>query len=349
MGVISSVLFLTAVSAPSTPPAIPIFSAQRGDEWVYQGWVRETLDRPDVRYRRRHEIEVRLLVVNTSQSYTDYALLTLLRRADDNVSVALPAVSGLSERETPPAARLELIRRYPDGSTVLLVPPASLPLSLTERTPVMPLPMLELETFSPTEFAVVPPLGWKQGAPEFLNGESCVPVCWFRQSPNWDRPIGGQTAVQVREISWLSTQDGSVRRHSRSIEHRDGFRINPSLVIETEIVLQIHAKLGAKEWDLYRRDVEFAYALDRELTELTPQSKKWGPKAFEARLSRCEEYLNENPTRTPYREAIHSVRRRLAAAAQGEAAPILKIHGRSSPTDKSSLSTPPFRPVKTLP
>ena len=332
-------ILLLCLSAPVD--AVPQLRPVRGDEWTYRGTVSESVSRLDLRFRRKHEVEVRVLALEVHPDYADLAVLTLLRRADDLVSQAVPAVTGTVETDAPPAVRLDLIRLYEKGTAVLLLPPATWPLVLNDKSPVTTLPMVPLESFTSFEFGVLPPHGWTAGAGEYVAGERCVPMAQTRQSLNWDEPRGGQTAVQIVEQTWLSTRDGSVRKLHRKIVNRDGFRTEPAVTVETTLEVDSQTRVLGREFERYSQEIEFAYAYGRELVGWLPNAARMGPQPFEARLRLVNDFLRDRRVGTPYREAVLSVRRRLEAARNGEAAPVPSPIHRLNPTGTGSPNRPP--------
>jgi len=313
------IVLLSLAASPESPPP---FRPARGEDWTFRGTVTEAIQRLDVRFRRKHDVEVRVFTLESKAEFADFAILTMLRRSDDLVSEALPAVSGTAERsETPPAVRLDLVRTFADGSAVLLLPDARLPLMLNDRTPVTTLPVVPLDAFASFEFGVVPPRGWSPTAEEFVTGERCVPVSQTRQSPNWTEPRGGQTAVQMTETAWLSPRDGTVRRVHRRIVQRDGFRTDAAVAIETKLEADAQTRILGREFETVRKEIEFAYAHSVELAAQLPLAVKLGSRPFEARLLIIDDYLRLNRASTPYREAVLAIRRRLDAARNGAAAP----------------------------
>ena len=347
--------FLLLCFGPAAPPAavaVPPYQPKRGDEWTYRGTVVET-----DRTQRRHDLEVRALVLDRTGRYADVAVLTLLRRRDDIVSAAVPAVTGQSRdaRSLPPAVRLDLVRLSPDGTARLLAPPAKLPLALNDRTPTTAGPYVS--DFLQSDFGLFFPrptgvlasgrtwpcpdsagsrVGqrWAAGGEDFVAGERCLPVTLVP-------PDGVASASSCAATVWLSTLDGSVRRVRVSGDLRhgrpDGVPRNPC---STEVGYELYdrAHVLGREFDRCRRDIDVAYAFGADLGGLLPNAAKLGAKPFEMRVARLDDYLRETPDDSPYREAVRAVRRRLDAARKGEAVPAAVA---VEPTATASPAVPP--------
>lgn len=311
-----------ALLAPTAPPT------DRGDEWTYTGTVSEEVDRPTNRFRRRHDLELRVMALERRGAAGDFAVLTLLRRADDGaVSGAAGAVTGarLDRTPAPPAARLDLVRAE-NGSHALLAPPGPPPLRLAADTPTRTPPAVPLDTFAPSELGVFVSRAdgrWKAAGVEAIAGEQCDRRERTEQTPDWGRPVGGQTAWQRAEVAWVSLRDGVVRKVHRVIRHRDGIRPTFAVVIETKYELTKQSKATDRDYDRSRREIELAHAATAELAVLRPDAAKLGPRPFELRLARLDQYVRDNDPGTPYREAVLAVRRQLEAARDGEATPAI--------------------------
>ena len=298
--------------APAQPPAL-----QKGDELVYTGTIDEAVDRPGTRFRRTHDLEVRVLALNAS----DVAVLTQLRRAADAVTGAAGAVSGAKAERAPVAARLDLVRVRPAaaGRDVLLLSPTGTPLVLGPDTPLRALPGVPLDTFAPFEFGMFPPRPGEPRGEETLNGAHCVKQITTTQSPDWDAPVGGRVAWQRTDTVWVSSRDQTVRRVHRSIRQRDG--LTPSVWIDVKYDLHSQNHRPGREFDRYHRDIEVAFGIAQEVAPSLADAVKIGPKPFEIRLRKLDEHLEENDTGTPYREAVLAVRRQLDAARRGDSLP----------------------------
>ena len=145
-----------ALLCPTAPPTDG--GLQKGDELTFTGTVEEAVDRPSARFRRAQKLEIRVLVLEKTETWTDVAVLTLLRRQDDAVTGAVGTITGgAPEKAAPPAARLDLVRVYADGTVQRLQPVGQPPLALDAKTPKLALPAIPLDKFAPFEFGMFPP------------------------------------------------------------------------------------------------------------------------------------------------------------------------------------------------
>jgi hypothetical protein len=342
-GLLTVALF--APAAPAAAPALP----DRGDELTYTGTVSEAVDRPGTRFRRKHELEVRVLGLGRGPATADVAVLTLLRRTEDGVVAT--AELAPDRGPVPPAARLDLVRLgwtrdeafEPFRRSVRLLAPAGPPpLPLGPDTPARSAPAVPLDSFAPFEFGMFPPRQttllpdeeawaaeapgrtaerWKAEGAEAVNGERCLRFVMTQQTPDWDKPVGGQTAWQRTDTVWVSTRDETARRVHRVIRHRDGLGPAPAVVIEVRYELKEQTRLTGRAFDRCRREVEVGFAAAAELAALLPDAARLGPHPFEARAARLDQHVRETDPGTPYRPAVLAVRRQLDAARKGEATP----------------------------
>lgn len=344
---------------------------QAGDELAYAGTVAEAVDRPGNRFRRRHDLEVRVFVLERRESWADAAILTLLRRAEDVVTGAVaPVTGGTPDRAaTPPAARLDLVRIHADGTVHQLLPFGPPPLKLAADTPARAPPAVPLDSFAPFEFGMFPPRpprghppdqpwnvastdlsrpaeSWRVRGFEFITAERCAELAMTQQTADWAKPSGNRSAWQRVDAVWVSTADGTARRVHRVVARREGLSDEPLAVVETKYELKGQTRLIGRTFDHYRREIEVGYAAAAEAAPLLPDAVKLGPKPFEARLARLDAHLRGDDQGTPYREALLAVRRQLDAARKGEASPAGGRDGGSfgPPT---SLQPPPPLPAAT--
>lgn len=330
--------FLTPAAPPASGPHL-----QRGDELTYTGSISEVVERPGLRFRRTHRLEVRVFALDCREMWTDFAVLTLLRRGEDVVTGVVPGVTGATAEPTPPAARLNLVRVHASGAVRLLTPAAAVPLRLDRDTPERPTPALPLDSFSPFELGMFPhrpadagrqwttPAGdparpseeWQAKGFDFINAERCEVLLMTQQTPTWKQPRGGETSWQRADAVWISTQDGTARKVHRVIRQRDGIAVNPAVQIEVKYELKDQARRSGRTYTRARQEIELAYTATAELAALLPDAGRLGAKPFEARLVKLDAYLEETDPGTPYREALLAARRLLDAARKGEGAPAI--------------------------
>ncbi len=319
---------------------------QKGDEFTFTGTIAEGIDRPGHRFRRNHELTVKVLVMDRQENWCDAAVLTRLHRVEDLVAGASGTITGNGpEKNSPPHIRLDLIRIHTDGTVHLLLPGGPPPLRLTAETTARAVQPIPLDTFSPFEFGVFPPRVphgdaasepwavaagaarpvevWQAQKFDFCNAERCQLLVMNQQSEDWVKPVGGQTSWHRADAVWVSTRDGMARKVHRVIRHRDGLAKSPTAWVEVKYELQDQARLDGRTYDRARREVEMAYITLRDATTLLRDAARLGPKFFESRVGKLDVYLEQNLPGTPYREAIVAARRLLDAARRGEPAPTL--------------------------
>ena len=297
-------LLLLAPAAPPEPDRLP-----KGTELLYTGTVTEAVDRPGRRYRRSHDLEVRVLVLDRQPGWADAAVLTLLRRSDAAPDPTRPL--------PPPSVRLDLVRVPDAGPAYRISPPGHAPLRFIAGLPAEAFPPAPLDTFAASEVGVFPPPAEPAGV-GFVAAERCQELRSADQSADWDRPVGGQTAWRRAEVAWVSARDGTARRVERTVTQRDGVGPAPAVVIETRYELKEQARLRGGTFDRYRAEVELAYTAAAEAAPLVRDAAKLPPRAFDGRIGRLADHLRDTDPGTPYREAVAAVRRELEAARRGE-------------------------------
>ncbi len=326
--------------AIAAPPATGL---QRGDEFTFTGTVAEVVNRVPDFFRRNHNLELRVLVLDRQENWADAVVLTRLQRTEDAVAGAVGAVTGAAAKDFPPSVRLDLVRIHADGTVHLLTPPGPPPLKLAVTTPARGLPPIPLDAFAASEFGIFPPATprndddetwtvtppgnrppqrWKAEKFEFINAERCRLLIGNQMSANWEKPIGGQTSWHRADAVWVSTQDGTARKVHRVIQHRDGIAEAPAAWVEVKYELKDQSRLNGQTFDRTRRDVELAYAALTDAATLAPDAVRLGPKTFENRLVKLDAQLEVTDMASPYREAMQAARRMLDDGRNGKTAAI---------------------------
>ncbi len=236
--------------------------------------------------------------------------------------------------------RLDLLRVHADGSAHHLHPVGPPPLVFDAKTPARTLPALPLDTFSPFEFGMFPPRVpqsaperpwtvasadpnrpaevWQAQGTDFVTAERCALLVANQQHANWAKPVGGQTAWHRADAVYVSVRDGTARKVHRVVKHRDGIATDLAAWVEVKYQLTEKVPVVGRTFDRYRRDVETAFAAGSDLTPFLADAAKHGPKFFETRAQKLDDYLKAADPSSPYREAVVAVRRQLEAARKGE-------------------------------
>ena len=333
-------LFALSILVAAPPAANGL---QKGDEFTFVGTIAEGVKRSPDFFRRKHKLELRIFVLDRREQWADAIVLTRLQRTADAVAGAVPLVTGSdSDKDAPPLVRLDLVRVHEDGTVHLLLPNASPPLKLTADTPARGLPRMPLDSFAPFEFGMFPPHPprnnpddpwtvaagnrpsetWQARGLEPVNAEQCRLLLMNQKSPDWDQPVGGQTAWFRADAVWVSTQDGIARRVHRVIKQRDGRQESPAAWVEVKYEVTGRTRLGGRTFDRTRHDAEVAYSALTDATLLVPQAAKIGAKLFEKQLANLDAHLEGLDPSSPYREAMLAARRMYDEARQGKVSPI---------------------------
>ncbi len=326
----------------------------RGEELIYQGEVVEAGEKVGNRFRKIHELEVRLFVLEVRDGVADCAVLTCVRPLPDPAVASGAAAATGSDptaKPVPPAVHLDLVRIDAHGRVALLTPPAGpppIPLGASTRTaigPPLPMdgpPLLELGMVIPlpakpsplgTTWATAetgrPPLLWSALREGIWNGGRCVEVGVSQQTDGYDRPADAVTGWRRTDTIQVMPSDGYACSVKRKTERREG----ASVVgwVEVNYSLQtLHRHQGARYTDV-RREVEAAYWFATELTPLLSKGRP-DPHAVRALGRKIDDFVKDQPGKTGFREALESVRRRCEAAARGEAvAPTMLVTPKAEP------------------
>ena len=317
-----------------------------GDELCYAGEVVEVSERFDNRFRKKSELDVRLLVLEVGPDHADGALLTRLRPRLDPV-IAGPASAVLGQdagRQPPPTLRVDLVRIDGRGRVTLLTPTAAAPkglgatLDLARQTTAGPLPASPLDgppvleagfcVPLPLRSAVVgtawdaadgdrPPVAWAAHADGLWHGGRALEVRGLQQSEGFDRPSETRAGWRRTERLLIGPADGTACRVERRVERRQGAATQGTVEVTYE--LQPGTRLTGERLTQQAREAHAAYQLGAELAAL--QARRAPAAEFQSRALRIAQFLQDHPAGS-FREAVEAAHRRTLAAATGERLPV---------------------------
>lgn len=314
----------------------------RGDELVYRGEIIEAGERIDNRFRKRHELEVRLFILESGTGYAEGALLTLVRSRPDPV-VADPAAvvtgANLNRQPIPPAVSLELVRidargrvsrlrptgnatipnlgGTAEGIPVPRVPIDSLPIMETGMMVPLPAAPAVLQAKWETAEADRPPRIWTIPREDVWNGGRCLVVESTQQTEAWDQPRAAVLGWRRHDTLMVGPTDGYACRVQRKIERREGSAIVGW--VEVKYDLEPPTRHSGTRFQDARRDIEAAYQFAADLAPLVRKGVRTDPREFQVRKARIQRYLTDQQPPSDYRGAIEAVARRCDAALRGEA------------------------------
>ena len=353
-----------AVSAPPAPaPESIVLNAPRflrGEEILFTGEVLETSDGIGNRFRKKHALEIRLFVIEVEREYSDCAIIYSTKALEDPiVAQAIASVSGTNTpRDPPPASvHIELIRIDTRGRVKRLEPalaPPPLVLRAETRTadaPLFPVDVpasLELGMFIPLPIGATkigstwdstepnrPPLAWTIRGTSTWNGGRCLHLTAVQHSEGWDRPDIVRTAWGRAETVLVPPGDGFASVVHRIIQRRDRRDIIGSISVKYEREQTIR-HVGDR-YNEVKTQVEAAWFFARDLAELQAPGTKTTPKDFRARLTKIEQYLEDSRTKSGFRTAIESTRRRCEAATLGAAPAVAIVRAFTPATSPDKL------------
>ena len=344
-----------ALASPADPAAedaraVPPPRLRAGDELHYAGEVLEASERFDNRFRKKFDLEVRLLVLEVGPHHADGALLTRLKpRLDPLIAGPATAVLGhdTARQAQPATVRVDLVRIDGRGRVTLLVPTPAAPqglgavLDLSRHVAAGPLPPLPLDgpPVVETGFCVPlplksagvgttwdaadgtrPPVAWAAHADSLWNGGRVLEVRGLQQSEGFDRPLEARGGWRRTERVLMSPADGTACRVERRVERRQGTAILGW--VEVTYDLQPGTRLTGERFEQQAREAQAAYLLGVELTALL--ARRAPPAEFKSRGVRVRQFLEDHPAGS-FREAIQAAQRRYLAAAAGEQLPVAVV------------------------
>jgi len=348
MNAVGVALLLSALG-PAAPPDAVVLSGHRlarGEELHYLGEVTEWNERFGNRFRKQYALELRILVLEVADDYTDCAAMTTLRPLEDPaVLQGIRLTTGQKPIPPSPTIRLELIRVDDRGRVRQLTPaagPPPLPLvanTATRQLPPIPLDVptsLELGLFVPLPIgraklgstwdvaeANRPPIGWNAKGQALWNGGRCIQLVATQQTDGWDRPETVREGWQRIDTILVPPADGYAATVQRVIRRREGRDDIGSLTIKYERQ-PTSRHVGGRYTDV-RTEVETAWWFATDLAMLNMPGKAVAQADVDARIKRLKQDLEDSQTASGYRPAIEATHRRCETIALGTTPKVVQV------------------------
>ena len=254
----------------------------QGQELVYRGSYAEASLGRDVQLSRSYGLESRIFVLDTSSRSIDAAVYTVFR-----------APASASEKQTeiaPTSARLELIKLNPQG-----------------RVSIGQVWQVAEDNR--------PPRIWKVMGMETVGNSNCIRLEAVQQTADWDQPRSDRSAWRRRDTVWLTPALGVASKFERTMERKDLRDLVQRVVVHYE--LQSNIQYPGRLFEDRRREILQARSFNAALAPLLPNPARYPARTYDAMLAKINHHLDSEP-RTPYREAVLQVKRRVEAARRSE-------------------------------
>jgi peroxiredoxin len=294
----------------------------RGQELVYRGSYTEESVGTSVQFQRAYRLENRFFVLETPPRGADLAVLTLLHSKSPR-----PAARGIVKDPPPSSVRLERLQLGLQGQLTaaedvsLSVPLDGAPTLEVGAFVELPRSRLALSGGWESTEPERPVQRWRMAGTDSINGQSCVKIVGVQQSDDWDRPRADRAAWRRQDTVWIMPRSGIAQRVERIIEQREPARREVSqrstARYELESSLQYPTQLVVDR----RQEITQAFAFREAAQPLLGEPLRHA-RALQTIVRRIATHLENQPP-TPYREAIHLVRRQVEAASKGEVVTVL--------------------------
>lgn len=286
----------------------------RGQEFVYQGTIREQSEGRGVQFNKTWKLDIRALVLNVkSNGSSDVAFFT--RITAHQVGAKAEGADGVSH------VRLELAEVDAQGR---LTAPAgvssSIPLEgisgwehgFLEEFPRSP--VVQNQDWLVAE-RDRPGRKYHIAGMENLAQGACVKVVGQQLSPDWNLPRGDTTAWRRRDTLLIIPKLGVAQRVIRDLERRDPAHTESTYRLVTDYELESNWKFDGSLFEDRKKEIAQYRAFQEAHNGLLPPNRPQGKEAFQALLGRIDQHVDKHPA-TPYREALTRLRQRTAELVQ---------------------------------
>jgi hypothetical protein len=320
---------LAMAQAPERPAPRGEWSLEprlnRAQELAYRGSFTEEATDSRVQFNASYRLELRAFVLEAAPSGARVALLTVLRGRDGG--------------DAPGSARLEVVQVSPRGrvlapAAVALAPLHGMPTCECGGFVEVPAGRVGVgQTWDAAETGR-PLRTWTVAGAELANGAACVKLVGVQQTDDWDQARGDRRAWRRQDVVWLSTRSGVAYRVERTVERREPGHRQPTYRSVTRYDLDSSLQYNG-DYDERADDIRQARAFADAAAPLIADPARHGPQ-LSTLLDRINFHLEQHQSRTPYREAVLQVRRRVEAARRGETPPAAPLEEEDAPASGAS-------------
>jgi hypothetical protein len=320
MMVASSFLLGCVLAIAQPPPADWTVETRlaKSQELVYRGTFSETATGSRVQCDRAFRVETRVFGLDTplQAKGVEAGILTILRMRDNR-----PAQPHDNEASLY-SVRLERVLIDLQGK---VTPPTGVSLSL----PLDGVPFLECGAFVEmprgrlsvgqswqVAEANRPLHSWQIVGTELATGVNCLKVVGTQQSDDWERPRSDTTAWRRTDTVWILPKMGYAARVERVLERREPGSREPNTKSVLHYELESSFPHSGNYADDCRDEITQALAL-RDAAAPCLQNPARTKEALNVLGGRIDTFLDRQ-TKTPYREALLLLKRRVEAAKKGE-------------------------------
>lgn len=320
VGLSAPLTFLIVLLA--APPEAAGWAAprfERGQEIPFVGEIVDQSDRVAQKFRNVYELNVRLLVLESSERFTDFAVLTAITpTADQGIANAAKTVSGEVIVTAKTSARVEFIRVDSSGNAKKLkLPKAQPPFTFTAEHPTETLQSTPIAGVSYSEFGFFPPRkvgidhferNWQREEDTLWNGSRVIDLVSIMASKDYENPSATVTGWRRSDRLYISPMDGLPRAYARRIEQREGKNVIANVEMRLEMKSVIPPGDAASMRHL-RREAEFAAWFASEADRLRINGRKTDPKESAILQSRIKRFLEESQPAGSFRPAVDATAR----------------------------------------
>jgi peroxiredoxin len=150
---------------------------------------------------------------------------------------------------------------------------------------------------------------------EMAGNTNCLRLECLQQTADWNQPGNDRQAWRRRDTVWVNPSLGVAHKFERSIELKSLREPSQRLLVQYE--LQTNIQYPGRLFEDRRREILQARTFHMALAPMLPAPAHYPTRTYDAMLAKINHHIDSEP-RTPYRDAILQVKRRVESARRGE-------------------------------